>query len=153
MPVFAKPRNLFTRFKFLVEIDGFTSAGFQSCSELSGEFAEISYFEGGATTPEKIPGRQSFADITLVRGATQDREMYNWFRQIGNAAANAGIVDPDFRKNGDIIQQDRTGNAVRRWRFYNAWCKKFVAGQWDNNSDDISMESIVIAYDYFELVQ
>jgi phage tail-like protein len=151
MAVFARPRIFNPKFKFQVHIDGFGSAAFQSCSELSGEFAEISYYEGGAVTANKQPGRMTFSDVTLVRGATTDRDIYNWFRQIGDGASGTGLVTPEFKKNVDIFQFDRADTVVHRWTLFNAWCKKFVAGQWDNNADDIVMESIVLSYDYFEL--
>ena len=48
MAVYARPRIFNPKFKFQVSIDKIGSAAFQSCSELSAEFAEISYFEGGA---------------------------------------------------------------------------------------------------------
>ena len=43
-------------------------AAFQKMSELSGEFADIEYFEGGALIPIKVPGRLTYADVTLERG-------------------------------------------------------------------------------------
>lgn len=153
MTMYAQPRHFHTKFKFLVEVDGFSSAGFQTCSELSSEFAEISYYEGGAIIPDKQPGRMTFADITLGRGATTDHDMYDWLRQCGLASANAGLPSPLFKRGGDIRQLDRAGITLRRWRLHGAWCKKFVAGAWDNNTDENVMEQITLAYDYFELVQ
>lgn len=153
MTQFAKPRSFHTKFKFLVEISQFGSAGFQTCSELSSELAEISYYEGGAIIPDKQPGRMTFADITLGRGATSDRDMYDWLRQTGMAAANAGLPSPLFKRSGDIRQLDRSGMTLRRWTLHNLWCKKFVAGAWDNNADENVMETITLAYDYFELIQ
>lgn len=151
MAVFARPRIFNPKFKFQVHIDNFGSAAFQSCSELSGEFAEINYFEGGAIIGDKQPGRMTFADVTLVRGATNDRDLYNWFRQIGDASSGFGLAMPDFKRNVSIFQFNRADEVVHRWTLYNAWCKKFVAGQWDNNADDIVMESVVLSFDYFQL--
>lgn len=153
MAVIGEPRSFHEKFSFLVEVDDFGSAGFQSCSELSAEVAEISYYEGGALIPDKQPGRATFADLTLERGATKDRDTYDWFLEVVNAARNAGLVSPDFKRNLTIVQLNRNGEPVRRWRVYGAWVKKFVAGAWDNNSDEHVMEQLVLAFDYFELIQ
>ena len=34
-----------------------------------------------------------------------------------------------------------------------AWPVKFVAGSWDNESDENVIESVTLTYDFFELVQ
>ena len=142
----------FKRFKFLVEIDEFASAGFQKCSELSVEIASIEYHEGGALIPNKSPGRLKFADVTLDRGATKDHDLFDWMEQVADAAANAGLVEPKFKRNLDIVQQDRDGATLRRWRLAGAWPVKFVAGAWDNESDENVIESLALTYDFFTLV-
>ena len=37
------PRSFHKRFKFIVEIDGFGSAAFQKCSELSAELGKVEF--------------------------------------------------------------------------------------------------------------
>ena len=63
MAVIGKPRSFHKKFKFIVEIDGVGHAGFQKCSELSVEVANVQYFEGGTLIPNKSPGRLTFADF------------------------------------------------------------------------------------------
>ena len=63
MPVIGTPRTFHKRFKYVVEVDGLASAGFQKCSELSVEVANIEYHEGGTLIPQKSPGRLKFADV------------------------------------------------------------------------------------------
>ena len=153
MTVFGTPRVFAKKFKFIVEIDGVVNAGFQKCSELSVEVANIQYYEGGSLTPNKSPGRLTFADVTLERGATQDRDLFDWLAQVANAAANAGLNEPGFKRNLDIVQQDRDGSTLRRWRLSGAWPVKFVAGEWDNEADENVIESVTLTYDFFELAQ
>ena len=50
MTVSGNPRSFHKKFKFIVEIDDVGHAGFQKCSELSVEVANVQYFEG-ATEP------------------------------------------------------------------------------------------------------
>ena len=139
------------KFKFVVEIDGVSSAGFQKCSELSAEIAKIEQHEGGSLIPNKSPGRVTFTDITLERGATDDFDFFTWFKELVDAAANIGTDDPDFKRDLDIVQQSRSGNELRRWNVARAWPTKFIAGDWDNDADENVIESMTLTYDYFDL--
>jgi phage tail-like protein len=152
MPVIGTPRTFHKKFKFIVEIDGVASAGFQKCSELSVEVANVQYSEGGALIPNKSPGRLTFADVTLERGATEDQDLFDWLTEVADASANAGLNEPEFKRNLDIVQQDRDGSELRRWRLHNAWPVKFVAGDWDNEADENVIESVTLTYDFFDLV-
>lgn len=153
MGVIGTPRTFHKRFKFVVEIDGIASAGFQSCSELSVEIAKIEHWEGGALTPDKSPGRVTFADITLERGATNDRDMWDWLKEVADASANSGLVDPEYKRNLDIVQQERDGTTLRRWNVSNAWPVKYLGGAWDNNTDETNIESVTLTFDNFDLEQ
>ncbi len=152
MPVIGKPRSFHKKFKFIVEIDApFASAGFQKCSELSAEVAKVEYSEGGSLIPNKSPGRISFTDVTLERGATEDEAIFTWFKQVVDTAANTGLVDDEYKRGLDIVQQDRDGKTLRRWRLEGAWPTKFVAGDWDNEADENVIESVTLTYDFFDL--
>ena len=151
MPIIGTPRTFHKKFSYIVEIDQFTHAGFQKCSELSVEAANIEYYEGGSLIPSKSPGRLKFADVTLERGATKDHDLFDWMAQVADAAANAGLKEPRFKRNIDIVQLDRDGSTLRRWSLTGAWPVKFVAGAWDNESDENVIESVTLTYDFFTL--
>ncbi len=153
MAVIGTPRTFHKKFKYVVEIDGFTSAGFQKCSELSVEVANVQYFEGGSLIPNKSPGRLTFADVTLERGATRDHDLFDWFQDVAITSSGLGLPDVAYKRNLDIVQQDRDGVTLRRWTLVRAWPVKFVAGEWDNESDENVIESVTLTYDFFELVQ
>jgi phage tail-like protein len=119
-------------------------------SELSVEAAKVEYYEGGALIPDKSPGRLTFADVTLERGATRDLELHLWFVQVARAAANAGLVAPLYKRSLDLVQLDRDGSTLRRWTLHNAWPVKYVAGEWDADSDEVVIESVTLTYDYFD---
>ncbi|RJS14145.1 phage tail protein [Corallococcus sp. H22C18031201] len=151
MAIIGQPRSFHKRFKFLVEIDSVSSAGFQKCSELSVEVANVQYFEGGSLIPNKSPGRLTVSDVTLERGATQDHELFDWFQDVVHTASGLGLPDILYKRNLDIVQQDRDGTTLRRWSLSRAWPVKFVAGEWDNESDEVVIESVVLTYDFFAL--
>lgn len=147
-------RSYHDKFKFILEISGFRYAGFSKCSELSAELATIEHHEGGVLIPNKSPGRLTYAPITLERGATDDLDMFGWFQECANAAAGVGgigLVDDQYKRNAEIIQLNRDDSVRRRWSIRRAWPKKFVAGDWDNGSDEKVIEQLVLEYDYFAL--
>ena len=153
MPVIGNPRSFHKKFKFIVQADDVTSSGFQKCSELSVEIAKVEYFEGGSIIANKSPGRLTFSDVTLERGATQDRDLFSWFQDVAITSSGLGLADVNYKRNLDIVQQDRDGVTLRRWSLSRAWPVKFVAGDWDNGSDENVIESVTLTYDFFELVQ
>ena len=144
MTVIGNPRSFHKKFKFIVEIDDVGHAGFQKCSELSVEVANVQYFEGGSLIPNKSPGRLTFADVTLERGATQDRDLFDWFQDVAITSSGLGLTDVNYKRNLDIVQQDRDGTTLRRWSLSRAWPVKFVAGDWDNEADENVIESVTL---------
>ena len=89
----------------------------------------------------------------LERGATQDRDLFDWLQDVAITSSGLGLVDPYYKRNLDVVQQDRDGTTLRRWSLSRAWPTKFVAGEWDNESDENVIEQVMLAYDFFELVQ
>lgn len=148
--MFGTGRSFFKKFKFVVEIDGFQSFGFQKCSELEVEIAIIEQWEGGSLTPNKSPGRAKFSNLTLERGATKDLDMFTWVKQVIDYIANTGAIDDEYKRNIDVVQQDRDGSELRRWNVTGAWPTKFTAGAWDNDADENVIEKLELAIDGFD---
>lgn len=148
-----EPRHFHTKHKFRLELDGFKNGdvAFAKCSELKVDVAEIAYYEGGMITPHKEPGRLTFSDITLERAVTSDADIYNWLVDTANAATNSGIVSRRFKRGGFIVQYDRDNIVLRKWQLYGLWPKSVTVGAWDNGADELTMETVVLAFDYFVL--
>lgn len=153
-------RELFPKHQFLVEVRNGWWAGFQKCSELSYEIAKIEYWEGGSVIPWKVPGRTTFTDVTLERGASTSEKFYNWALEVVEASVGGGqketrgIGSPNtiYLENVDIVQLDRDGTTpMRVWTLYNAWVQKFVAGDWDNTADEVVVEQLTLTFDWFQL--
>lgn len=150
MSILGAPKTYQHRYRFVVEIDDFARAAFTKCSALEAEVAKVETWEGGALTAHKEPGRVTYSDVTLERGATEDEDAYTWFKQVVAAYKDAGLVSPEFYKNVDIVQQDRAGNEVRRWSLEEAWPVKFVAGEWDNEADETVIEMLTLTFRLFK---
>jgi phage tail-like protein len=68
-----------TKFRWLVNIDGFTRYGFTSCSTPSHTITTHNYKEGGAhLNPRNIPNEIAYAPVTLRRGVTTDTSFNKW---------------------------------------------------------------------------
>lgn len=151
MAIQGNPRSFHKKFKFVIEVDGVESSGFQKASEISSEVAKVEYREGGALIPDKSPGLVTVTDVTLERGATVDQDLFDWFSQVVDIGANSGLIDPEYKRTLDLVQQDRDGSTLRRWRLHDAWPIKFVAGEWDNEADENVIEMVTLTFDRFEL--
>jgi len=65
----------------------------------------------------------------------------------------SGTKDIDYKRNLSIVQLDRDGETLRRWNIFGAWPTQYVAGEWDNDSDEKVIEMVTLPYDYFELAE
>lgn len=147
MTIAGNVRTFLDKFKFTIHIDGFAHAGFNKMSELSAEFDEIVYREGGDLVPTvKDPGLMNVGDVTLERGAVaSDGDLYEWFEEVANFSTNTGKVQPVFKRQFDIVERDREGNPVQRWRCEEAWPKKFVAGEWDADASEKVIQKVTLS--------
>lgn len=151
---FAADREVHTKHKFVVSSNKFKSfIEFQKMSELSIDFAQIDYWEGGSLIPIKVPGRATFADVTLERGTSQFYSFHNWANQVADVSRDfggRGKPYPRFKTDDfAIFQRDLDNTTLRSWDLIGVWPKKYVAGDWDNSADEVVIEQLVLAYDYF----
>ena len=150
MAIIGAPRSFHDRHKFILEIPGFDYTGFEKCSELKATVALRKHYEGGGSLPHKGPGRFDMDNVTLERGATNNLDMYRWFVQVAQLASGTGQVSPHFKRDISVVQLSRSGVALLRWHVYGVFPVEFVAGEWDNSSDEVVISKLVLAADYFE---
>jgi len=159
MAVAGAPRLFEDKFRFTVEIDGVTHAGFSKCSALEAEIDVIKYREGGDIRPTtKDAGLLDFSDLTLERGAVvEDSDLYNWFQRVVGTVSDIGALlgDPanDYKATLDIVCRNSLKQETKRWRIYEAWPKKFKAGEWDNTTSEKTIESVELSINGFERIQ
>jgi phage tail-like protein len=159
MAVAGAPRLFEDKFRFTVEIDGITHMGFQKCSALEAEIDVVKYREGGDIRPTtKDAGLLDFSDLTLERGAVaEDSDMYQWIQTVVGTVSDLGatLSDPsgDYKRTLDIVCRNNMKQEIKRWRVYEAWPKKFKAGDWDNTTSEKTMESVELSINGFERIQ
>ena len=76
----------FRTFNFRVEIDGLNVGSFRECSGLTADGTAVEYREGTdvANTVRKLSGLNSYGNVTLRRGYTPNRELWDWYTNIVN---------------------------------------------------------------------
>lgn len=128
----------YKNYRFLLEIDGITQAGFADCSGFGSNVEVIEYREGGdAATVRKLPGKNSYPDITLKWGITDSRELYDW-----HLSALNGTIE---RKNGSIILQNDLGEEKVRWNFFTAWPSKYDGPDFSATGNDVAIDTLTIS--------
>ena len=132
-------------FNFLVEIDGITAAGFAECSGLSSETDVIEYREGSDRTlsVRKIPGLTRYANVTLRRGITTNRELWDWRQTVIDGQAS--------RRTVTITLLDETATPVMRWNLREAWPVKLEGPTLRARGNDVAIESIELAHEGIRL--
>jgi phage tail-like protein len=132
----------FTNFNFTVEIDGIKRAEFHECTGFNSSVDVIEYREGGAISPLKLAGPTKYANITLRRGVTDDRDLYDW--HLDAATGNVEL------KNGSIVVRDRQGTERARWNFFDAWPVRWAGPALDAEGNDVAIEELELAVERLE---
>lgn len=131
-------------FRFLVEIDKITQAGFMECSSFGSHLEVIEYREGGDLKHvRKFAGKVSFPDFTLKWGMTDNQELYTW--HVNNVN---GTMD---RRHGSVVQLDDTGAEKIRWNLYNMWPSKWDAPAYNAKGNELSITTLTLSYEYAEI--
>ena len=151
-------------------LGGGVTALFQTCSEIAAEVATVEHQEGGSIYNFKEPGRVTFPDVTLERGfagGAKGEALHAWFAATVASTA-AGLFDGSifplndgFQLDVTILQYNRgliptlddsviNPNALlEKIILHNAWVKRYSAGDWDNAADEVRIEQVVLAYEFF----
>ena len=128
----------FLSFNFRVEIDGLTLGAFREVTGLSGDSTVVEYRDGSdaVRSVRKGPGLHTFPNITLKRGYTQNRELWNWRKNIVN-----GVAD---RRDGSIVLMDEERKDVLRWNFTAGWVHKIDGPTFNAKGNEVGMEMVEI---------
>jgi len=127
-------------FRFRVEIDGLTRAGFREASGLDTTTDVIEDREGTETTTiRKLPGLTKFSNITLKRGVTDDDELMKWRQQVMDGT----IV----RKSGSIVVMAEDGSEKLRWNFQEGWPTKWTGPSFNATGNEVAIETLEIAHE------
>jgi len=132
-------------YNFRVELDGTDVAAFREVSGLSFTVDPVEYRDGTDLPlhTRKLTGLRKFPNIVLRRGLTENRALWDWYRNILN-----GIPD---RRDGSIVLQDEERNDVARWEFSSGWIAKWDGPSLNATTNDVAVEGIEICVERVEL--
>lgn len=130
-------------FNFRLEIDGITRAGFRECSGLdavsSNERIRTQDIQA-EDEARKITGINKVGDITLKRGLTNDRGLWDWFNSVTH-----GKPQP---KSGAIIVADESGDKEKiRWNFVEGWPTKWTGPTFNADANEVAIETLEISHE------
>lgn len=134
----------YRKFNFVVEIDGIESSAFLYVDGLESATEVVEYREGAeVSTPRKLPGLRKFANITLKRGMTTKRDLWEWRKTVLD-----GVTE---RRDGAIIVLNDSREQVLRLIFRNAWpCRWKISGL-DALESEVLMEEIELVVEDLRL--
>lgn len=131
-------------YNFSIEIDSIAIAQFREVSGLSAEITTIEHRENnpkGLPVLKKLPGSRKYGDITLKRGRTDSKVLWDWIKQVQD-----GKID-DARKNGSIVLYDYAGSEKSRFNFLNAWPSKVSLGSMQAGGSEVLLEECTITHE------
>ncbi len=147
MPV-GKRKDPYQNFRFLVEIDGITQAGFREVTIPDTAQDPIEYREGNeAITVRKLPGLIKYGNVTLKWGITDSLDLYNWRKDVEDGKIK------DARKNMAVVVLNDEANSVTRWEFSQAWPTRYDAPDLNATGNEIAIETLEIAHEGMKRTQ
>jgi len=134
-------RDPYRSFNFQLEIDGVPLGAFSECSGLTAEGDAVDYREGTDLqhNVRKLVGLRKYSNLTLKRGYTQDKSLWQWFGNIVN-----GIPD---RRNVTIVLMNEQRQPVLRWHAENAWINKIEGPSMKASGNEVAMESVELIHE------
>lgn len=146
------PRNDPLRnFRFRVEIDNVTRAGFAEVSIGASTTEAIDYREG--TDPphvRKLSGLTRYGNVTLKSGLAVGSgalELFHWYRDV-----SAGQLVQN-RRRVVIIVQDEAAQDQARFVVSEAWPVKYEASTLSARANEVVIETLELANEGIERVQ
>ena len=134
-------------FRFRVEIDGITKAGFKEVEGLNVTVDVVEFREGSEPTTviHLLPGLSHYGPLILRYGATDDaQEMWNWMEEVLEGDISSA------RRSMSVIILDSEGNDVIRYNLSEAWPSGWSLGKLSSTGKSMAIEELVIQYEQLE---
>jgi phage tail-like protein len=145
-----------TGFHFRVEFQGVSGMDndqeqrFNEVNGLSFEVETESMTEGGENRIDyKLPKRIKYSNLVLKRGLLTGSALIKWINDAMNTFFTVAVYD--FQPADIIITLlDESGNPVAVWKVMQAYPVKWNVSNFNSSENAIAVETIELAYQYFE---
>jgi phage tail-like protein len=129
------------KFHFQVQWGG-TKIGFTEVTGLDVTTEKIEYRDGASKEYHKIrmPGMQTFGDLTLKRGVfAGDNEFYAWW--------NTVALNTVERRDITISLLNESHDPVVVWKVKNAWPTKVTSTDLNASGNETAIETMVLTHE------
>lgn len=134
-------------FHFRLEVQGRVTGFFTEIGGLGSEHEVIEHKVvdmNGNDLVQALPGRLKWQPITLKRGLTSVRDVWDWRKMVENGKVN------EARSNGTITMFNQSLQPVAKWDFKNAWPSKVTGPQLQSDSNTFAIEEMTIVHEGIE---
>ena len=131
-------------FHFQLEVQGRVTGYFTEIGGLGSEHEVIEHKvvdRNGNDLVQTLPGRLKWQPITLKRGLTSVRDVWDWRKMVEDGKVS------DARSNGSIIMMNQSLQPVAQWDFVNAWPSKVTGPQIQADSNTFAIEEMTIVHE------
>ena len=131
-------------YRFQIKIDGQSVAGLNKCSALTRTTEVTPWYEGGDSSgPHQIPGKTTYAAITLEAGVTHDTTFENWANKVNNFQGDPAMSLATFRKDITIEVYNHQGQKVLAYNIFRCWVSEYQAlPQLDASTNAVMISTI-----------
>jgi phage tail-like protein len=136
MPEYPLPKS-----HFQVEWGG-TKIGFTEVTGLEVTTEKIEYRDGASKefTKLRMPGMQTYGDLTLKRGTfAGDNEFYEWWNSVS--------LNTIERRDITISLLNEEHAPVVVWKVKNAWPTKVTSTDLNASSNEVAIETLVLTHE------
>lgn len=136
-------------FRYRLEIDGITQAGFSEVAIGDSSSDAIDYREGNEPKHvRKLSGLNKFANITLKWGITDSTELALW-RQL---VVDDGPLDA-ARRTVVIRIQNEAGEDKAAFEIVNAWPCKYDPSDLNGKGNDAAVDALELCHEGIKRIQ
>jgi phage tail-like protein len=140
----SRPRPAFS---FSVHLGDDEDVTFQEATGLQREAKVIEYRHGNSPdfSPTRLPGLSSESSVTLKKGIlSKNTRFFDWYQKTktGESITRRIVV---------INLVDEGGKTMMTWTLNNAWPRKVAGADFKSDGDQVTVDSIEIAYETLEV--
>jgi phage tail-like protein len=96
---------------------------------------------GGVSVLKKLPGVSASGNVTLKKGKTGDKTLWQWLKQVQDGDIGGA------RKNGSVVLYDYARGELARFNFTNGWPSRVSIGPLQAGANDILLEECTIVHE------
>lgn len=136
-------RDLYSSYRFWIEIDQIAEAAFSECSGLQIELELFEWEEGGENGYRmRLPVRAKLSNIVLKRGVAS-RDLWTWFAETLSADGRTVQVQ---RRTLAIVLCGYAGMPELRWNVKDALPVKWLGPTFKTGSSEVAIETVELAH-------